>query len=308
MKPTEKGLFPIVFNIKDGHHDRPMVVPCGQCSGCRYEQARQWAVRCVHEGQLHDANCFITLTFNAGAMVRRGHTSVAVRDLQSFWKRLRKRLEPVRIKYLCSSEYGDDNGRPHYHAVVFGWYPADAVYWMTSKSGERLYRSATLEKAWTCPDTGLSYGFSSVGALTFQSAQYVAKYVMKKARGISEKNGNSMMRAVLHSDGRIEARRNEFSSSSNGIGEGWFERYKAEYYLHDSVVVDGREQKLPRYYDRKMENIDATMMRRVKGERKRRAQEHAEDQTDRRLYEREVCFAAKTCQIVRSLSGPRDEA
>ena len=39
-------------------------VPCGQCIGCRLERSRQWAIRCVHEASLHEANSFITLTYS----------------------------------------------------------------------------------------------------------------------------------------------------------------------------------------------------------------------------------------------------
>lgn len=47
------------------------------------------------------------------------------RQMQLYFKSLRKRLEPGRIKYFCVSEYGDKwspltpLGRPHYHALIF---------------------------------------------------------------------------------------------------------------------------------------------------------------------------------------------
>ncbi len=39
-------------------------LPCGQCIGCRLDRSRQWAMRCLHEAQLHDDNCFVTLTYD----------------------------------------------------------------------------------------------------------------------------------------------------------------------------------------------------------------------------------------------------
>ena len=45
-------------------------VPCGQCMACRLERARQWAVRCVHEAQMHKDNCFLTLTYRDGCVPR----------------------------------------------------------------------------------------------------------------------------------------------------------------------------------------------------------------------------------------------
>ena len=60
----ETGAWSIVFNPKKGYTDMPVLVPCGQCIGCRLEKSRQWAIRCVHEATLHQKNCFVTLTYN----------------------------------------------------------------------------------------------------------------------------------------------------------------------------------------------------------------------------------------------------
>ena len=32
---------------------RTLQLPCGQCVGCRLERSRQWAIRCMHEAQMH---------------------------------------------------------------------------------------------------------------------------------------------------------------------------------------------------------------------------------------------------------------
>ena len=58
------GKYSIVFNNKEGYHDLAVRVPCGQCVGCRLERSRQWAIRCAHEAQSHERNCFITLTYD----------------------------------------------------------------------------------------------------------------------------------------------------------------------------------------------------------------------------------------------------
>lgn len=41
-----------------------IIIPCGQCIGCRLDYAREWADRCFLEMQQHKDNCFITLTYN----------------------------------------------------------------------------------------------------------------------------------------------------------------------------------------------------------------------------------------------------
>ena len=44
--------------------DTSFPIPCRQCTGCRTEYARQWAMRLVLEQQQWDNNIFITLTYD----------------------------------------------------------------------------------------------------------------------------------------------------------------------------------------------------------------------------------------------------
>ena len=60
---TKSGKFSVVVKSRDGHIDLPMRVNCGQCTWCRLNTARQWAVRCVHEASMWPLNTFITLTY-----------------------------------------------------------------------------------------------------------------------------------------------------------------------------------------------------------------------------------------------------
>ena len=58
------GKRPMVFQAKQAlQPDDPILLPCGQCVGCRLERSRQWAMRCLHEASLYEDNCFLTLTF-----------------------------------------------------------------------------------------------------------------------------------------------------------------------------------------------------------------------------------------------------
>ena len=61
------------------------LLSCGKCIGCRLEYSRQWAVRMYHESQLHDLNCFLTLTYAETGF------SLVPRDFTLFMKRLRAR-------------------------------------------------------------------------------------------------------------------------------------------------------------------------------------------------------------------------
>jgi len=177
---------------------------------------------------MHKRNCFVTLT------LREHQESLDHSQWQRFAKRARKKLGPFR--FYMAGEYGEKGGRPHYHACLFGVDLDDRVYAGRSPGGAKLYSSATLEALW-----GL--GFTSVGEVSFESAAYVARYVMKKITGAA---------APDHYGARVP----EYSrcstggrSGKRGIGYGWFERFGKTDVLRDgNVLVNGHRGAAPRYY------------------------------------------------------------
>lgn len=248
-------------------------LPCSRCIGCRLERSRNWAVRCMHEASMFERNCFITLTYDAQHLP--DDMSLNVRDFQLFMKRLRKRFDghmevtsregvvsrPVRF-YHCG-EYGEQYGRPHYHACIFNFDFEDKYYFKNSPAGEKLYRSPSLEELWP-------YGFSSIGAVTFQSAGYVARYIMKKVLG---KDADEHY--FDPSTGVIK--RPEYTTMSRrpGIGYNWFSKYTSDVYPRDFVVVKGQTQRPPMYYDRLIEKFNPEMWSEVKAEREFAGAEYA---------------------------------
>ena len=92
-----------------------------------------------------------------------------------FLKRLRRAYPDAVIRYFGCGEYGEELGRPHYHLCIFGFDFPDKVFHKMS-CGFKLYRSETLNKLW-------SHGHCLIGALTFESAGYVARYCTKKVTG-----------------------------------------------------------------------------------------------------------------------------
>lgn len=219
--------------------DGKRYVPCGNCVQCISQKSLEWAYRCMEEAKQHKDNCFITLTYNdmflpsGGTLVRK--------DLTDFIKRLRKYLEPVRIRVFYSGEYGRRGKRPHYHLIVFGWSPKDRFFWQYDKSGSILYRSPTIEKLWRAdyydPDSfahsRVSMGFSSVGDLTFESAKYCAKYLQK---------------LQPPPEGCLPA----FVGQSNRPGLG-FASIKPEILLDGGIFLNGKSIPVPRYFMKKLE-------------------------------------------------------
>lgn len=221
-------------------------LPCGRCIGCRLERSRQWAVRCMHEAKLHAENCFITLTYNDESLPIDG--SLHVEDWQKFIKRLRKRIGS-QIRYFHCGEYGERLSRPHYHACLFGYRFPDLIPWQ--QEGEiTTYRSLLLEELW-------SFGFSTVGDVTFESAAYVARYITKKQTGDQ---------AEEHYQGL----KPEYITMSRrpGIGSGFYEKFSDDIYPFDRVVVRDRFVCVPpRFYDKLHEKSNPQEMESIRQKR-----------------------------------------
>lgn len=262
-------------------------IPCGRCRGCRLERSRQDAVRCVHEAQMHgDENSFITLTYAEDRL------SLCKEDWVKFMKRLREKVAPVLIRFFACGEYGDLHGRPHYHAVIFGYSFPDKVLWKKSPSGEPLYRSALLESVW-------SLGHSSVGSFSFESAAYVARYVMKKQIG-----GKDPVRRIFDVvSGEMVSREHEFGLRSlrPGLGRRWFDRFGCDVYPHDLVVINGARAKPPRYYDKLFASSSPEAFAAIVGRRQAAADESFDDNSPSRLRVKEVVLKARISHLKRTL-------
>ena len=259
-------------------------LPCGRCIGCKMERARQWGLRCLHEAKLWPNNAYVTLTYNDESLPEGG--SVCLRDVQLFMKRLRKGKKSTvgnPIRFFLGAEYGDFNRRPHYHALLFNVKFEGMRRHGVNDRGEPLYVSDELAKYWP-------YGFHTIGAVTFDSAVYCAKYALKKLN-VTEQSSPEAKSAfieryhVYDADGVVFERRPEFAVMSRrpGIGAGYYEKYGHEVRTHDSVIVDGVEVRPPRFYDTRSELLDPDAFARLKKRRKRLEVLNRSDNTPERL-------------------------
>lgn len=219
----------LVFKISDAETGIPIKIPCGKCVGCRLEQSRQWAVRCMHEKRLHRESSFLTLTYEnmpAG-------NSLQLADYQNFLKRLRHHVDGS-LRFFGCGEYGETTARPHYHLLLLNKDFADKKS-LSSGNEYNLYTSKILSQLWP-------HGHHSIGDVSFQSAAYVARYCVKK-----NQNGKTV------NDGRTP----EFVTMSRrpGLGTGYFDKYSNELLDHDTIIINGVPAALPRFYDGKIAQI-----------------------------------------------------
>ena len=287
----------VVFNTKDGFPDLRVELPCQKCTACRLERSRQMAIRIMHEAQMHDASSFLTLTFDSEKYWN--VNSLDHREFQKFMKRMRKRLWKdfrIRVRFYMAGEYGDEYGRPHYHVCLFGFDFPDKYLWKM-RNGFRVYRSALLEELWP-------FGFSEIGTVTFESAAYCARYIMKKTLGkgveeIDPVTGLKPYERVCGVTGEIVEIRPEYNAMSQGIGKKWFEKYSGDVYPRDEVIFRGRQMKPPRYYNGLYEATEPDDMERIRRKRKREALKRKADSTPERLAVREKCVEARVKRLPR---------
>lgn len=109
------------FNVFRDYVD----IPCGRCIGCRLSHAKQWSDRAALELQYHNSNLFLTLTYSDDFVptnevydketgeFKYNSLTLRKKDLQDFWKRLRKYCDKKgeKIRYLACGEYGSTTFR-----------------------------------------------------------------------------------------------------------------------------------------------------------------------------------------------------
>lgn len=304
-------------------------LPCGKCTGCRLERSRQTAVRLVHEAQQHEKVSFVTLTYRqdqllSGATGMRGlfpshaaqvpddhhdyrpprtretrthedHASLVKSDLRGFTLRLYsdvRRRSGKGVRYYACGEYGDQTHRPHYHLAIFGEDFSDDRFPWKRSNGNQLWRSSRLARLWP-------HGDADIGDLTFESAAYIARYIMKKING--QKAEDHYRR--IDKEGNPYWLTPEFNVMSRrpGIAKAWFDQHMSDVYPHDHVISRGHPAKPPRYYDVLLDRLNPYLLAGIKEKREAGAALHAADQTPARLEARETVAIAKLNQTKRSL-------
>lgn len=278
--------------IKGGVYRKVDLIGCGQCIECKLQYTREWATRCMLEkqycfnwgtneepryGPYPDNTCwFLTLTYKdeflpshqtvnteTGEVIK--GMSVKPRDMQLFWKRVRKRKKwkDCKIKYLNVSEYGHQTHRPHNHAIVFGM-PLDISKFKKrgiNDWGDPYWSTEELDDVWVDEETGLPMGNITIGRVTWRSAAYVARYSLKKI--LSEQDNTwYQMQGILP----------EHVSMSDNIGVAYYKDNKEKIYKTDSVPItnpkSGELIKPPHNFDRMFKESDPDLYKMIKDRRK----------------------------------------
>ena len=256
-----------------GRYRRIQAVPCGRCQECQLNYSREWAKDCMLEKKYWPENeCwFITLTYNdenlpfhtfvnqeTGEYIR--GTSLKKKDLQDFWKRVRKKYNK-KILYINVGEYGTTTHRPHYHIVVFGL-PLDESKFKKigiNKEGDPLWTSPELEKLWSKKNkiTKKYYpiGNVQIGRMTYKSVAYTVRYSLKKASG---RDGTWHM---------LQGSIPEFISMSQGIAYRYYRDYAKQMIKTDTVPTPIGLKPIPRRFMRILQEQEPEIAQEIKEKR-----------------------------------------
>lgn len=240
-------------------------LPCGQCIECRINKAREWATRCMLESKYTENNWFLTLTYNDENLhfiksvnrqsgVVETVSNLEYSDIVLFLKRLRRRLDYEfgikNVRFFLSGEYGNLNGRSHWHLILFNC-PLPDVRPLRVKNGFAYFTSSIIESCWYVGDSKKeSAGFHVLSPLSYEDACYTAKYTIKKINGKFEKEYHNLCRI-----NGVEPMTPELmqASRSRGIGFDYFKNdFKSDAFLYSKKIYlkDGKTSRIPRYYER----------------------------------------------------------
>lgn len=199
-------------------------VPCGKCPFCLKRRTSAWSFRLLQELKRSSSAHFITLTYDTKHVPIQpsGYMSLDKRDLQLFFKRLRKahyvRQLSGSLRYYAVGEYGSHTMRPHYHMALFN------------------SQLELIQPAW-------QKGNVHYGEVNVASIGYTLKYMCKPGKIPLHKN-----------DDRVR----EFGVMSKGIGDNYVTAEMLAWHHADLTgrmycnLKDGKKIAMPRYYKEKI--------------------------------------------------------
>lgn len=205
-------------------------VPCGKCLQCRIKKRSEWSMRMMLELGYWERSSFITLTYDDEHLPK--NASLEKEELQKFFKRLRKRLSEYdrKIKYFACGEYGEQNLRPHYHAIVYGL--------GLQKEDKEIAMQSWRHCDWSVPRIRKK----AFGLVEKDSIRYVAQYIDKKLSGPEEEE-----------EFKKTGRQNVFRLLSSGIGRQYCDDYQEDLSERLCLTVNGVEYSLPRYFIKRLD-------------------------------------------------------
>ena len=226
-----RDLTSIVYSYKKATKEIvPFEFECRRCLPCLLNQAREKAVRCWHETKTVDDSIFLTTTYNEESLesprLNYSHWQEFMKDLRNY---LQYHDPDRKIRAMVTGEYGEENKRPHWHAIIFNWRPHDQPTrpLRTTPLGHMVFRSPLVQRIW-------DKGNTEYGEVTLDAANYVARYSAK---------------SLVHAEARDLFKPIHRTPHGRGLGRTWIERNWLHTFENGFVILpNGQQSKIPRYY------------------------------------------------------------
>lgn len=276
------------------YNPKVMLIPCGQCIGCRIRQREDWTTRIELEARDYPKEevWFITLTYDddhvPGMIVKTGEimrkvqytwkagekrpSSVQIllyEDIQKFLKRLRKAYRG-KLRYFVAGEYGEQTARPHYHMILYGWKPTDL------ENLYKIHHNGYYNSKWLADLWGM--GQIQIAQAVPETYRYVAGYVTKKMYEIDGKKANAYYELG-------QTKPFACMSLKPGLGDHYYQEHKKEIWRQGYIqCTNGKKAQIPRYYEKQMEAENPERLWRIKQNRQKNAMEQKKLQLEGQDY------------------------
>lgn len=276
------------------YNPKVMLIPCGQCIGCRIRQREDWTTRIELEARDYPKEkvWFITLTYDddhvPGMIVKTGEIMRKVQytwkpgekrpesvqillyeDIQKFLKRLRKAYNG-KLRYFVAGEYGEQTARPHYHMILYGWEPKDL------ENLYKIHHNGYYNSKWLSDLWGM--GQIQIAQAVPETYRYVAGYVTKKMYEIDGQKANTYYELG-------QTKPFACMSLKPGLGDSYYQKHKEEIWRQGYIqCTNGKQAQIPRYYEKQMEAENPQRLWRIKQNRQKNAMEQKRLQLESQDY------------------------
>lgn len=206
-----------------------LLIPCGNCLGCRLDKLALWSARCNYE-LYKNRSAFLTFTYDDYHLKYLDdialYPTLVRDDLHRFLDNLRHKIKAMPVlpkgskrdfSYFAVGEYGGHFERPHYHVLFFGLDFADfkKIFYSTWKNGY----------------------IKSLPILT-GGLRYVIDYFTKE-------NVTGKLAESLYDD---TCRQRPFNLVSRGLGSELFYAHRDEIRQGKDLHIGSRVVPVPPYY------------------------------------------------------------
>lgn len=225
---------------------------CGCCEQCVAEKCNNWVIRNYYESKAHQEISFITLTYEENPVI------LVRKDLQDFMKRLRRYLDYhgyKKVRMFGAGEYGELNGRPHMHIILYGWTDKKPNYLTINKKGNIVYQSKIIQKLW-------GKGRTSYQEFNEHEIPYVAIYntpqdEFKKAYKMTMEKAKTLRKYYENNRGLNKSTRKNAIAQLNEIEKEMSEK-KEKYYMVKEFNTWSLALGWEKFYDEYSKSSDYT--------------------------------------------------